>query len=118
MPPDTIRAAVLPVPGPVIVRGFAPPPELIVNTLPAPKLVDTLVLLSKVTFGELIVTVPVAAVTVLVPVPNIMASPYPWALKLSVPALPGLKVLVPFTVSFAPPVTPTVIVFGPPPVAL
>lgn len=39
-------------------------------------------------------------------------------MKLTVPALPGLKVLVPLTVSVAPPVTLIVSVFGPPPVRL
>lgn len=108
----------MPVPGPVIVSGFEPPPEFIVTTLPAPKLVDTIAPLWNVTFGELTVTVPVAAEIVLVPEPNTIASPYPCALKLTVPALPGLKVLLPLSVRVAPPVTPTVIVFGPPPVTL
>lgn len=75
LPPETTSEAVLPVPGPVIVNGLAPPPELIVNVLPAPKLVERLVPLWKVTFGELMFTVPVAAVMVLVPVPKTMELP-------------------------------------------
>lgn len=115
LPPETTRDAVLPVPGPVMVSGLAPPPELMVNTLPDPRLVLMFAPLWKVTFGELIVTVPVEAEMVLVPVPNTIESPYPCALKLTVPVLPGLKLLVPLIVNVAPPLTPIVIVLVPPP---
>lgn len=108
----------MPVPGPVIVSGLEPPPELMVNTRPAPRLVETVAPLLNETLGELINTLPVAAEIVLVPEPKTTASAVPCALKLTVPALPGLKVLLPLTVKVAPPVTPIVKVFGPPPVRL